>query len=116
MIKYFKRFGFITCYSNHSYFFGFRRTKFQLLKCIDLLDKWVVAYLKPNTENCDREAEDIGETNLKSKYSKRKTIKLSKLHENTYLVTNLKSITSFLLINSSLEFDHLMFSKHVDGR
>lgn len=39
--------------------------KFQLLKWIDLFDKWVVAYIKPNTENCDREAENIGETNLK---------------------------------------------------
>jgi len=64
MIKYFKRFGFITCYSNHSSLV-LGEKKFQLLKWIDLFDKWVVTYIKPNAENCDREAENIGETNLK---------------------------------------------------
>lgn len=65
MIKCFRRFGFITCYSNHSSFFGFRREKNRLLKWVDLLDKWVIAYVKANTENRDRVGENIGETNLK---------------------------------------------------
>lgn len=63
MIRCFRGFGFNTCCSDYSSFFGFRRKKNQLLKWVNLLDKWVIAYVKPNTENCDRVAENIGEAN-----------------------------------------------------